>query len=307
MKTEAARMAFTRTLLTLAREDSSIFAVATDSRGSVTLTDFAEELPNQFVECGIAEQDAIGISAGLANGGLRPFVCGPACFFSLRSAEQVKVDVAYSHMNVKIIGVSGGVSYGALGSTHHATQDIALMRATPGLEIFIPSDGPQTVALTRYLATSNEPAYVRMGRGAVPNVYEDDAPFIPGKANLLHTGKDAAIIACGEMVYPSLEAAKQLALEGIAVSVYDMHTIRPLDEEAILAAAETGFVVTVEEHDIHGGLGGAVAEVLSQRKPTKMRILGMPDEKLFSGTSAEVFAHYDLTADGIAQVIRQGR
>ncbi len=307
MKTEAARMAFTRTLLTLARDDKSIFAVATDSRGSVTLTDFADELPNQFVECGIAEQDAIGISAGLANGGLRPFVCGPACFYSLRSAEQVKVDVAYSHMNVKIIGVSGGVSYGALGSTHHATQDIALMRATPGLEIFIPSDGPQMVALTRYLATSTEPAYVRMGRGAVPNVYQDDAPFTPGKANLLHTGKDAAIIACGEMVYPSLEAAKQLALEGIGVTVYDMHTIRPLDEQAILAAAETGFVVTVEEHDIHGGLGGAVAEVLSQRKPTQMRILGMPDEKLFSGTSAEVFAHYDLTAEGIAQVIRQGR
>ena len=307
MKTEAARMAFTRTLLTLARDDKSIFAVATDSRGSVTLTDFADELPNQFVECGIAEQDAIGISAGLANGGARPFVCGPACFYSLRSAEQVKVDVAYSHMNVKIIGVSGGVSYGALGSTHHATQDIALMRATPGLEIFIPSDGPQMVALTRYLATSTEPAYVRMGRGAVPNVYQDDAPFTPGKANLLHTGKDAAIIACGEMVYPSLEAAKQLALECIGVTVYDMHTIRPLDEQAILAAAETGFVVTVEEHDIHGGLGGAVAEVLSQRKPTQMRILGMPDEKLFSGTSAEVFAHYDLTAEGIAQVIRQGR
>ena len=210
MKTEAARMAFTRTLLTLARDDKSIFAVATDSRGSVTLTDFADELPNQFVECGIAEQDAIGISAGLANGGLRPFVCGPACFYSLRSAEQVKVDVAYSHMNVKIIGVSGGVSYGALGSTHHATQDIALMRATPGVEIFIPSDGPQMVALTRYLATSTEPAYVRMGRGAVPGVYENDAPFTPGKANVLRSGSHAAIIACGEMVYPSLMAAELL-------------------------------------------------------------------------------------------------
>lgn len=307
MRMEAVRTAFTRTLLTLAREDATIFGVATDSRGSVTLTEYADALPAQFVECGIAEQDAIGISAGLANGGLRPFVCGPASFYALRSAEQVKVDVAYSHMNVKIIGVSGGVSYGALGSTHHATQDIALMRATPGLEIFLPADGPQMEALTRYLATSGEPAYVRMGRGAVPVVYEDSVPFTPGKANCLRKGDQAALIACGEMLYPSLQAAELLAAEGIRVSVYDMHTLRPLDEAAILEAAETGLVVTVEEHDVHGGLGGAVAEVLAQRKPTRMRILGLPDEKLYTGTSAEVFAHYGLTPEGIAQAVRQGR
>jgi len=307
MRMDTVRMAFTRTLLELAREDQSIFGVATDSRGSVTLTEFADALPEQFVECGIAEQDAIGISAGLANGGLRPFVCGPACFYTLRSAEQVKVDVGYSHMNVKIIGVSGGVSYGALGSTHHATQDIALLRATPGLEIYLPADGPQMEVLTHYLAKSNEPAYVRMGRGAVPVVYETEVPFTPGKANLLRLGTQAAIIACGEMVYPSLKAAELLAKEGIDVSVYDMHTLRPLDEEAIVAAAETGFVVTVEEHDIHGGLGGAVAEVLSQKKPTRMRIMGLPDEKLYTGTSAEVFEHYGLTSQGIAQAVRLGR
>lgn len=307
MTTEAARTAFTRTLLTLAREDQTLFAVATDSRGSVTLTDFAAELPEQFVECGIAEQDAIGIAAGLANGGLRPFVCGPACFYSLRSAEQVKVDVAYSHMNVKVIGVSGGVSYGALGSTHHATQDVALFRATPGLEIFLPADGPQMAALTRYLAKSHEPAYVRMGRGAVPTIYRDDAPFTPGKANRLAYGTHAAIIACGEMVYPALMAAERLRQEQVSVSVYDMHTLRPLDEQAILEAAETGFVVTVEEHDIHGGLGGAVAEVLSQQKPTRMRILGLPNEKLYTGTGAEVFAHYGLTPEGIADAVRRGR
>ena len=307
MSIEAVRTAFTRTLLALARQNPALFAVATDSRGSVTLTEFAQELPNQFVECGIAEQDAIGISAGLANAGLRPFVCGPACFYSLRSAEQVKVDVAYSHMNVKIIGVSGGVSYGALGSTHHATQDIALMRAVPGLEIFLPADGPQMEALTQYLSTSAEPAYVRMGRGAVPTVYEGEAPFTPGRANRLREGGDAAVIACGEMVYPALLAADALAAEGIRVSVYDMHSLRPLDEDAILAAAETGLVVTVEEHDVHGGLGGAVAEVLAQRKPTRMRILGLPDEKLYTGTSAEVFEHYGLTPEGIARAVREGR
>lgn len=307
MKMEAVRTAFTRTLLALAKDDPTIYAVATDSRSSVTLTDFAEELPGQFVECGIAEQDSVGISAGLASTGLRPFACGPACFYSLRAAEQVKVDVGYSRMNVKIIGVSGGVSYGALGSTHHATQDIALLRAVPGIELFLPCDGPQMEALTKYLAQSDTPAYVRMGRGAVPTVYENDVPFTPGKANRLRQGSDAAIIACGEMVYPALQAAALLSEHGVEASVYDMHTLRPLDEEAILEAAATGYVVTVEEHDVHGGLGAAVAEVLCQRKPVKMKILGLPDEKLYSGTSAEVFAHYNLTAEGIADTVLQGR
>lgn len=305
MKTEAVRMAFTKRLLELAREDQTLFAVATDSRGSVTLGDFAGELPEQFVECGIAEQDAIGISAGLASAGVRPFVCGPACFYSLRSAEQVKVDVAYSHMNVKIIGVSGGVSYGALGATHHATQDIALMRAIPGIEIFLPTDGPQMEKLTDYLARSGEPAYVRMGRGPVPTVYEGDVPFAPGKANRLVSGKDAAVIACGEMVHHALEATKLLKEKGVYASVYDLHTLRPLDEAAVLEAAETGLVVTVEEHNVHGGLGGAVAELLCQKKPTPMRILGLPDETLYSGTSAEVLAHYHLTGSGIAASISE--
>lgn len=300
MNAEAVRMAFTRTLLALAREDARLFAVATDSRGSVTLGDFAQQLPDQFVECGIAEQDAIGMAAGLANAGVRPFVCGPACFYSLRAAEQVKVDVAYSHMNVKIIGVSGGVSYGALGASHHATQDIALMRAIPGIEVYLPADGPQMAAMTRYLAASGEPAYVRMGRGAVPAVYGDDAPFQPGKANRLRDGADAAIIACGEMVYHALEAAKLLAAKGLGAAVYDMHTLRPLDVDAVLEAAGTGLVITAEEHSIHGGLGGAVAEVLGQHRPTRMRILGLPDAFLCSGSPGEVFARYGLTGEGIA-------
>ncbi len=297
---KAVRMAFTETLQALASADPLIFAVATDSRGSVTLTDFAAALPNQFVECGIAEQNAIGVAAGLAGAGLRPFVCGPACFYSLRSAEQVKVDVAYSGMNVKVIGVSGGVSYGPLGATHHATQDIALMRAFPGIEVFLPSDAAQMVAMTKYLATSGSPAYVRMGRGAVEDIYGADAPFIPGKANVLREGNAACIIAAGEMVAPALAAARLLAGRGISARVLDMHTIKPLDEEAVLAAAQTGLVVTVEEHSVHGGLGAAVAEVLCQRCPVPMMILGLPDESLYSGTSAEIFAHYGLTGNRIA-------
>ena len=303
---KAVRKAFTETLLSLARENKNIWALATDSRGSVTLTDFARELPEQFVECGIAEQDAVGMAAGLTLEGITSFVCGPASFYAARSAEQVKVDVAYCHRDVKVIGVSGGVSYGALGGTHHAVQDVALMRAIPDLEVFLPADARQAEALTRYLAASGKPAYVRMGRGPVPEVYGEDCPFEAGKANFLRRGKDAAVIACGEMVYPALEAARLLSGRRIEISVIDMHTIKPLDEQAILTAAETGLVVTCEEHSVHGGLGAASAEVLCQKRPTKMRILGLPDETLYSGTAAEVFAHYGLTAEGIAQAVEEG-
>ena len=301
---KACRKAFTEVLLELARRDARIFALATDSRGSVTLGDFAKELPNQFVECGIAEQDAVGLAAGLTLEGVIPFVCGPASFYATRAAEQVKVDLAYSHRNVKVIGVSGGVSYGALGGTHHAVQDVAYMRAIPGIQVILPADANQAAALTRALAASGEPAYVRMGRGDVPDVYGINAPYEIGRANLLREGKDAAIIACGEMVYPSLQAAELLANAGISARVIDMHTIKPLDEAAVLAAAETHLVVTVEEHSVKGGLGGAVAEVLCQNRPVRMRILGLPDETLYSGTSADVFAHYGLTPEGIAQTVR---
>ena len=306
MSMSTLRGAFTQRILELAKEDKSIFTLATDSRGSVTLGDYAKQLPEQFVECGIAEQDAVGIAAGLADAGLRPFVCGPACFFSMRSAEQVKVDVAYSHMNVKIIGVSGGVSYGALGSTHHSTQDIALMRAIPSLEVFLPSDAVQMRCLTDYLAASNEPAFVRVGRGAVEDIYAPGTSFTVGKAVKLAEGKDAAIIAAGETVCRALKAAQMLKNESINVSVYDMFTIKPLDCEAISEAAETGFVLTVEEHSIYGGLGGAVAEYLSQNKPTRMKILGLPDEKYYTGTSNEVFAHYGLDENGIARALKAG-
>ena len=302
---KAARKAFTETLLEMAKEDPTIFALATDSRGSVTLNDFVDTLPDQFVECGIAEQDAVGIAAGLSNLGLRPFVCGPASFYATRAAEQIKVDVAYSRSNVKVIGVSGGVSYGALGGTHHAIQDIALFRAVPNMTVILPADANQAAAMTRVLAKNDDPTYVRMGRGGVPDIYGPDVNFEVGKAIWLKEGKDAAVIACGEMVYYANEAAKILEAEGISISVLDMHTVKPLDEEAVLKAAQTGTVVTVEEHIIRGGLGGAVAEVICQNHPVKMKILGLPDETVYSGTSAEVFDHYHLNAEGIANAVRK--
>jgi transketolase len=305
MGMKAARKAFTDTLLELAKSDASIFAVATDSRGSVTLSDFARELPNQFVECGIAEQDAVGVSAGLSNAGLKPFVCGPACFLSLRAAEQIKVDVAYSAANVKIIGVSGGVSYGALGYTHHAVQDIALMRAIAGLYVILPADAKQTEAMTRALVHNPYPVYVRMGRGEVPDVYGKDAPFEIGKANELRTGNDIALIACGEMVHYALRAAELLEKNCIGATVLDMHTIQPLDEGAVRKAARTGAVVTIEEHDIHGGLGSAVAEFVCQNCPVPMKILGLPHEALYNGTSMEIFEHYGLTEQGISAAALQ--
>jgi transketolase len=299
-----ARKAITDTLLELARQDRSIFAVCTDSRGSVTINQFADELPDQFVECGIAEQNAVGIGAGLANAGLKPFVCGPACFLSTRAAEQVKVDMGYSKMNVKVIGVSGGVSYGALGATHHATHDIALMRAIPNMTVILPADYAQATAMTRALASHDGPVYVRVGRGDVPDVYEDGAAFEIGRANWVRRGSDVSLIACGEMVARAAEAAKLLEAEEISASVLDVHTMKPFDEAAVLEAAGTGAVVTVEEHSVAGGLGGAVAELLCRNNPVKMCILGLPVEPLYNGAPEDVFSRCGLTAHGIANTAK---
>jgi len=294
------REAFTDSLLQLAQLDKDIIAVTTDARGSVTLGKFAETLPKQFVEIGIAEQNAVGVAAGLASCGKKVFVCGPACFLSARSLEQVKVDVAYTNTNVKVIGVSGGVSYGALGSSHHSLHDIAVFRAIPNITVVLPCDRWQTKAMTQVLADCIGPVYVRMGRNAVPDVYEGETFFEIGKANTLLHGSDLTIIATGETVRPALDAGNLLKAEGIKVRVIDMHTIKPLDNEIILKAAkETGRIITVEEHSVHGGLGAAVAELTSQNHPVKLKIMGIPDESAIAGSSKEIFNHYNLTAEGI--------
>jgi transketolase len=301
------RHAFSSALLEAARNDSRIYAICSDSKGSVTLGNFEIALPMQFVEAGIAEQDAVGIGAGLAKSGKRVFVCGPACFYSTRSLEQVKVDVAYAGSDVKIIGISGGVSYGALGSTHHSLHDIAVMRTFPGLSVFLPCDNYQTAAVTRLLAADPAPAYLRIGRGPVADVYGEGraGSFEPGKAVVLHEGKDCAIIAAGEMVQPSLGAALLLEEEGIGVRLLDSWSIKPIDAESIeRAARETGFVFTIEEHSVYGGLGSAVAEIVVQTYPTPVRILGFPDEWTPAGSSAELFDYYGFTARKLAARIR---
>lgn len=299
---KACRKSFTETLLELAKKDDQIVAVTTDARGSVTLGDFAKELPKQFVECGIAEQNAVGISAGLAHSGKKTFVCGPACFYVARSLEQVKVDVAYSQNPVKILGVSGGVAYGALGATHHSLHDIAVLRCFPGMNICLPCDARQTEKLVKFLVDFAEPCYVRVGRAAVPDIYEDDNfEFEIGKAVTLLEGNDLTIIGAGETVYHALEAGKQLAAKGIKARVLDMSWIKPCDEEAVKkAAAETGRIITVEEHSKFGGLGAMVCEILSE-SPVPVRIIGIPDENVVHGTNKEIFHYYGMDAEGIVK------
>jgi transketolase len=296
------RKAFTDKLIELAQKDKNIVALTSDARGSVTLDKYAELLPEQFVELGIAEQNAVGVAAGMALSGKNAFVCGPACFYAARSFEQVKVDVAYTKTNVKIIGVSGGVSYGALGSTHHSLHDIASMRALPGLTVILPCDIFQTRKMTEQLAKFDGPVYVRMGRGAVPNVYQsEDIPFEIGKANILLEGNDITLIGCGETVFHVYQAGLELKKQGISARVIDMHTLKPLDVDTILKAIkETKAILTVEEHSIYGGLGSAVAEIVVQHRPVPMKIMGIPDENAVHGNSKEIFNHYGITAANIA-------
>lgn len=292
------------TLIELGGKDKDIVVLTSDSRGSASMTNFAKELPEQFVEVGIAEQNIVGIAAGLAASGKKPYIASPACFLSMRSIEQVKVDVAYSKTNVKLIGISGGLSYGALGMSHHSLQDIAVMRAIPGINIILPADKHETKKMIEALAKNTEPTYIRIGRNPVADVYSsDEYGFEIGKAVTMSEGTDITIIAAGETVKIAMDAADMLKKKGVSCRVLNMHTIKPLDEaEIIKAAKETGCIITVEEHSIYGGLGAAVSEVVTQNCPVPMKIVGVPDEPAIPGKSEEVFKHYGLTADNISSI-----
>jgi transketolase len=303
------RHVFSSTLLEAAKINSAIFAISSDSKGSVTMDDFEKALPAQFVEAGIAEQDAVGIAAGLSKSGKRVFVCGPASFYSARSLEQVKVDVAYAASDVKVIGISGGLSYGALGSTHHSLHDLAVMRTFPGLGVFLPCDNYQTAAVTRYLSANAGPVYMRLGRSPALDVYAAGCgqSFMPGQAVTLREGTDCAIIAAGETVQGALGAALLLEKEGIKARVLDFWSIKPIDREAIVKAArESGMLFTVEEHSVYGGLGSAVAEIVVQECPVPMKIVGVPDEWVPSGSPKELFDYYGFTSAKLAATIKAG-
>lgn len=298
-------------LMEAAKEDRQIVALCSDSRGSGSFTPFANTHPEQFVETGIAEQNLVSISAGLAKCGKKAYAVSPACFLSTRSYEQCKVDVAYSNTNVKLIGISGGVSYGALGMSHHSAQDLAAMSAIPNMRVYIPSDYLQTRELTKALLQDEKPAYIRVGRNAVDPVYEEGmVPFEMDRATVVKEGRkdgnDAAVIACGEMVKPAKDAAELLEQEGIHVSVLDMYCIKPLDEAAVRKAAEhANVVVTVEEHAPFGGLGSMVAQVVGGACPRRIKNLSLPDAPVITGTSKEVFDYYGLNAEGIARAVKE--
>ena len=296
------RKAICDVLLKEAETDKDIVVLCSDSRGSASLAPFADAYPEQFVEMGIAEQDLVSVSAGLAHCGKKAFAASPACFLSTRSYEQCKIDVAYSNTNVKLIGISGGISYGALGMSHHSAQDIAAMSAIPNMRVYLPSDRFQTAKLIEALLKDEKPAYIRVGRNPVEDIYtEDNCPFEMDKATVLAEGADAAIIACGEMVRPALEAAKLLEKDGIHATVLDMYCVKPLDTEAIIKAATNAkAVVTAEEHAPFGGLGSMVAQVVGANCPKKVVNVTLPDAPVITGNSKAVFDYYGMNGEGIA-------
>lgn len=297
------RQAICDTLMEAAKTDKDVVVLCSDSRGSASLTKFAETYPAQFVEMGIAEQDLVSVAAGLASCGKKAFAASPACFLSTRSYEQAKIDCAYSNTNVTLIGISGGVSYGALGMSHHSAQDIASMSALPNMRVYLPSDRFQTAKLIQALLKDTKPAYLRVGRNPVEDVYsETECPFEMDKATVLAEGIDLVLIACGEMVRPALDAAALLKEQGISAGVLDMYCVKPLDKEAVIRAASGAkAVLTVEEHAPYGGLGSMVAQVVGETCPRRVKNLSLPDAPVITGTSKEVFAYYGLDAAGIAK------
>ena len=307
------RLAFGMAVLDLAVSDQRIVALSADTQDLIPTRAFKERYPERFVEVGIAEQNIIGVAAGLATAGLKPVACGYAPFLTARSMEQVRNDVAYANLPVIIGAAASGISLGVSGGTHHALEDLALMRSLPHMTVLVPADGDEAYAAVRAALALDGPAYVRLGgRTDEPAVSTPGAPFEIGRAVELHPGTDVCVIACGALVAPALQAARTLEGEGIGVRVLNMHTIKPLDTAAVLrAAAETGGIVTAEEHHLSGGLGGAIAELLAQERPTRMRLVGMPDEFAEIGPTGPLRARYGMSAEAIVAACRsllgQGR
>lgn len=294
------RDAFENKLRELASEDQRIVAVVNDSVGSSKLNQFGQMYPVRLVNVGIAEQNMIGVGAGLANGGLIPFVCGAAPFLTGRALEQIKADLAYSNANVKLCGMSSGMAYGELGPTHHSIEDMAWLRAIANMTVIVPADPVETAQAVEVAASTEGPMFIRLSRLPVPIVHGPDYHFEIGKAALLRDGGDITLIANGVLVCQALAAAEMLAKEGVQVRVLNMSTVRPLDNEAVQAAAtETGGIVTAEEHTVFGGLGSAVAEVVVTTHPVPMRILGVPGVFAPTGSASWLLEHFGLTAQGI--------
>jgi transketolase len=294
---------FAQTLEALAATDRGIVVVTSDSRGSGKLVRFGQRFPGQIVEIGIAEQNLVGVAAGLASAGKKVFAVSPACFLTARALEQIKNDVAYSDNAVKLVGISAGVSYGALGTTHHSLHDLAVLRAINNITIVVPADNYETEEAVRLAAAAGGPVYLRFGKKAMPTLPGDGAPFQFGRGRVLRNGGDVALVATGETVYPALQAAELLAGQGFEATVVSMHTIKPLDHVLLTAVAtQCNAIVTVEEHSVYGGLGEACASFLMQKKLfVPMKIMGIPDEYTVTGSQTEIFEHYGISPDGIVK------
>ena len=297
---------FSKTLQELAEHDKNIVVVTSDSRGSGKLSPFGQKFPSQHIEVGIAEQNLVGVAAGLASCGKKVFAVSPACFLTARALEQIKNDVAYSNNPVKVIGISAGVSYGALGSTHHSLHDFAALRAINNIMVVAPADNFETEQAIKLAAQIDQPIYLRFGKRPMSALKEEnDDVFRFGKGRVITEGNDVAIIATGEAVFPALEAARKLKEQNIAITVVSMHTIKPLDTELLRILAEKcKVIVTVEEHSVYGGLGEACASFFMQNGFAKpFKIIGIPDEYTVTGSQQDIFNHYGITEKGIADTV----
>ncbi len=297
---------FADTLLELARRDPSILVVTSDSRGSGKLGPFGEALAQQHIEVGIAEQDLIGVAAGLASTGKKVFAVSPACFLTARALEQIKNDVAYSDNPVRVVGISAGVSYGALGTTHHSLHDYAALRAIHNIDIIAPADNFETREAIQAAMSYPAPLYLRFGKRPLPILHAPGTKFEIGKAITLREGDDVTFVAIGETVAPAVLAADQLEAAQISTRVISLHTLKPFDEATFLkAAAHTRALITVEEHSVCGGLGERCASLLMEHRLfPAFKIVGFPDEHLVNGSQTELFAHYGISADGLAATAR---
>lgn len=298
---------FSETLLGLAQHNRDIIVVTSDSRGSGKLVKYGETLPQQIVEVGIAEQNLVGVAAGLAAAGKHVYAVSPACFVTARSLEQVKNDVAYSDRPVKVIGISAGVSYGALGSTHHSLHDYAVLRTINNLDILAPADNVETRKAVEASVNHPRPLYIRLGKRAIETVHRADTLFEIGKAIVLKEGRDVTFVATGEPLVQVVQAAERLEQSGLSVGVISMHTLKPFDEEALLyAARRTQALITVEEHSVYGGLGERCASLLLQHGVyLPFKIIGFPDEHTVTGSQMEIFKHYGISVEGLTQTAFQ--
>ncbi|WP_327699165.1 transketolase family protein [Streptomyces sp. NBC_00459] len=298
------RQVFAEELAALARRDPRVVAVCNDSVGSSNLVAFRTEFPDRLINVGIAEQDLVGVAAGLANAGMIPFVSAAGPFLTGRALEQIKADCAYSGQKVVLCGQSPGMAYGELGPTHHSVEDLSWLRAIADLAVLVPTDREQTRAALRWAHATVGPAYLRIPRFKVPDVIPPGAPCEPGRALTLRQGDDVTVIAIGTLVSRALDAARTLAGEGISVRVLNTPFVDPLDDDAVLAAAsETRAIVTAEEATLSGGLGAAVASLVGQHHPVPLRLLGVTGFAP-TGSTGFLLEHFGLTADGICRAVR---